>query len=288
MNIRKGDIVVEVGSGHRPMPRSDILVDKYIADDFERDGHEMVFDRPVVIGDAEKLPFKNQSINYVYSYALIEHLENPEAFIHEMTRISRRGVIICPSRLHEIFTAFSYHRWFVDVQDGKIKLEKKTQPFTHEVVKRFFDKHLSNFVLFQNLWHFWNWTWSDFYHIFEWEEHISYDIIDHDNIEDSMFAFADLEVGREQTKKPLFFLTLLFRIAIKGVRLIIGGTKVDLFSLIACPVCHNELIMKEDSLVCERCRLKYPVLKLKNRRIPVLLLEKAVKLNGKEYSTSEK
>lgn len=278
LNIVKGDIVLEVGSGHRPGPRSDILVDKFLADDFERDGYKMVIDRAVVIGDAEKLPFKDLSVNYVYSSQLIEHLENPEAFIKEMMRVSHRGVIICPSRLFEIFTAFPYHQWFVDVREGKIILEKKTQPSTHEVVRQFISKYQSNYIIFQNLWHFWNWSWYDFNHIFEWKNDISYEIIDHDNVDDSLFTFASIEKGRQRSNRPSFLLRWIYNIVIKVTRWCIGGTKIDLFSLIACPVCHQDLLMEDaTSLVCRKCKLKYPILKMKNKEVPLLLLEKAQK-----------
>ena len=36
MNINRSDIVLELGSGHNPYYRSDILLDKYIEDRTER------------------------------------------------------------------------------------------------------------------------------------------------------------------------------------------------------------------------------------------------------------
>ncbi|MFA0735735.1 MAG: hypothetical protein OGMRLDGQ_002235 [Candidatus Fervidibacter sp.] len=38
LNIRPGDLVLEVGPGQKPMIRSDVLVDKFLTDDTERGG----------------------------------------------------------------------------------------------------------------------------------------------------------------------------------------------------------------------------------------------------------
>jgi hypothetical protein len=38
LNIRLGDLVLEVGPGQKPMIRSDVLVDKFLTDDTERVG----------------------------------------------------------------------------------------------------------------------------------------------------------------------------------------------------------------------------------------------------------
>jgi len=38
MNIGSKDIVLEIGSGHNPDPRSDILCDKYLEDNTQRRG----------------------------------------------------------------------------------------------------------------------------------------------------------------------------------------------------------------------------------------------------------
>ena len=38
MNIRPNDFVLEIGSGHNPKARSDVLCDKFIGDDEQRGG----------------------------------------------------------------------------------------------------------------------------------------------------------------------------------------------------------------------------------------------------------
>lgn len=52
------------------------------------------------VGDLEKLPFKNESFDLIYSAYVFEHLENPEKVILEAKRVLKNGgdlVIICPN-----------------------------------------------------------------------------------------------------------------------------------------------------------------------------------------------
>jgi len=54
--IEPTDLVLEIGSGHNPLVRANVLMDKYLFDNIERDG-DLVIDRPFVVGDAEQIPF---------------------------------------------------------------------------------------------------------------------------------------------------------------------------------------------------------------------------------------
>lgn len=50
----------------------------------------------------------------------------------------------------------------------------------------------------------------------------------------------------------------------------------ELLEILACPKCKGDLMLsqKEDGLICERCKLMYPV----KDDIPVMLIEEAIKL----------
>ncbi len=82
MNIHPSDLVLEVGSGNNPNPRSDILVDRYLYDNGQRaGGFRIVVDRPFIIADGYKLPFKDKTFDYVICSHILEHMEDPEKFI---------------------------------------------------------------------------------------------------------------------------------------------------------------------------------------------------------------
>lgn len=52
----------------------------------------------------------------------------------------------------------------------------------------------------------------------------------------------------------------------------------ELLDILACPQCKGEVLLKEDenTLVCEKCRLAYPV----RDDIPVMLIDEAAPLEG--------
>ncbi len=95
LKIGPTDRVLEIGSGNRPRKRSNVLCDKFVADNTERSGGDnIVIDvRPFVVADGLALPFKDKSFDYVISSHILEHVDDPHGFVKELTRRRR-------SRLH--------------------------------------------------------------------------------------------------------------------------------------------------------------------------------------------
>ncbi len=60
-------------------------------------------------GDAEKLPLEDNSVDYIFSFALMKHLPDPIKYkvLSEFTRVCRKG-IICSFAL---FTPIAFTRW---------------------------------------------------------------------------------------------------------------------------------------------------------------------------------
>jgi len=52
----------------------------------------------------------------------------------------------------------------------------------------------------------------------------------------------------------------------------------DLLEILACPQCKGPVKLKDDGLLCEKCRLLYEV----RDDIPIMLIEKAKKLDPAE------
>lgn len=120
------DLVLDVGSGQEPHPRANVLVDRFADDHSERAvGARLVFDRTAIIADAQRLPFPDDSFDFVICKHLLEHVAEPETLFSELTRVARRGYIETPSRLYEKLHGWRFHRWFVHVADGRIVLEAK-------------------------------------------------------------------------------------------------------------------------------------------------------------------
>src|SRR5438552_19142237 len=100
MRFGPNDLVLDVGSGHNPNPRSDVLCDRYVDDDTERGGAIRV-DRPLIVGDGHNLPFKDKAFDYVIASHIIEHMDDPVRFCSELMRVSKRGFIASPTELAE-------------------------------------------------------------------------------------------------------------------------------------------------------------------------------------------
>lgn len=119
-------LVLEVGGGQQPAERSNILVDKYVADDSERaGGRPMTFGRPLVVADGEALPFEDGMFAYSIAYHVLEHARAPDRFARELSRVSSAGSVQVPSRAAELMFGWPFHPWLVDVVDGTLHFASK-------------------------------------------------------------------------------------------------------------------------------------------------------------------
>jgi len=126
LNIKPSDFVLEVGSGHNPMHRSDILSDKYVENCRQRGGKIKIDNRPFIQCDAHKLPFKTDSFDYIICRHVIEHLDNPGEFLEEISRVGKRGYIECPSLIWELLhPTRDYHKWYILEVKNTLVFKKK-------------------------------------------------------------------------------------------------------------------------------------------------------------------
>jgi hypothetical protein len=109
-------LVLDVGSGHQPHPRADVLLDRYLRDDTSRSGASMVIRRgKMICADAERIPFADNTFDFVIASSIAEHMPNPVAFCRELTRVGKRGYLETPSRFTETTRGAPYHLWYVSV-----------------------------------------------------------------------------------------------------------------------------------------------------------------------------
>lgn len=129
LGIQPGDLVLDVGSGNNPHFRADVLCDRYVADDTQREGR-LYLDRPMAAGDVHNLPFKDGAFDYVICSHLLEHVDNPDRAVQELTRVARRGYVETPSEFGEKLEGAQFHRWFVRLENGVLVFrEKGTHPY---------------------------------------------------------------------------------------------------------------------------------------------------------------
>ena len=169
LRIRPTDRVLEIGSGNRPRNRSNVLCDKFPIDNDERASHEdiVIDQRPFVVADGKALPFKDKSFDYVITSHILEHVDDPNRFIAELTRVAKAGYIETPSELGEMIFGWPFHKWKVRFENDTIVLRPWTgnSPFND-----FFHRAYASDLLFAE---FVDSRWTQFYVQYEWEEKIS-------------------------------------------------------------------------------------------------------------------
>lgn len=125
-------LVLEVGSGENPHPRSNILLDRFPTDNTERGGDLVRDQRPFVVADAHHLPFRDGAFSYIICSHILEHMDDPEQFVRELERTGEGGYIGSPSELAERLFHWAFHRWYVNLlEDGTLVLHPKepAEPF---------------------------------------------------------------------------------------------------------------------------------------------------------------
>jgi SAM-dependent methyltransferase len=114
LHIKKTDRVLEVGGGHRPHPRANVVVDKFTDSNFHRSGDLKILKNQTFLeADGENLPFKDKEFDYVICSHVLEHVENPEKFLAEQFRVAKRGYIETPSLIGEVLYARESHKWII-------------------------------------------------------------------------------------------------------------------------------------------------------------------------------
>ena len=126
LKIRKKDSVLEVGGGHNPHPRSNVIVDKFVDSNYHRHTDIKVLKHQKFIQeDGESLSFEDNEFDYVICNQVLEHVQNPEAFLKEQMRVANRGYIETPSLIGEYLFPKKSHKWLVLELDNKLILVEK-------------------------------------------------------------------------------------------------------------------------------------------------------------------
>jgi len=257
MNIKPDDLVLEIGSGHNPKPRSDVLCDKLPDDDTERGGGILI-DRPFVAADGQHLPFADKSFDYIISCQVLEHAEDPELFISELVRVGKGGYIETPTEIGEMLYGWEYHKWIFNLEpSGKLLIKKKEnesqfgQLFHHlyatdPVYAKFHTKNHGLFLI-----------------QFEWLNNINYEIVPPEtrllnlNNMDEVRRIAGSQQGKIAISNlaPPWLRRMAKKVAARGYR----RNKVDLRSIVVCPLCKSQVTWSDTSITCANCNKIYPI-----------------------------
>ena len=156
-------LVLDVGSGDKPHWRADVLLDRYVGDEHggQRSGASAArVDRPLFDADAADMPFADKVFDFVICSHVLEHVEQPDWVISELTRVAKAGYIEVPSAASAKIVDFPSHLWWVTLEDGVLLFTAKTAAYFDRDIDRYLtdsgmrqpladllDKHLDHRVI---------------------------------------------------------------------------------------------------------------------------------------------
>ena len=82
-------------------------------------------DRQLVIANAQYLPFKDKSFDFIIAAHILEHIEKPDKFINEIERVGKGGYIKTPSPFGETLIGHGFYLWYVYIKEETLIIAKK-------------------------------------------------------------------------------------------------------------------------------------------------------------------
>lgn len=276
-NLSSTDIVMDIGSGDRPHPRANILLERFVNDSSQRAGAMVVEGWPLVVGDITALPFPDQAIDYIICSHVLEHMESSmhlKQALSELTRVGKRGYIEMPSFVFEKLLGAPYHHWYVRKDGQRIIFRRKTNYGEYEDLMRgFLPLHRDSKTFFRLLFE----NFDTFFVGLEWTGKIDCQI-EGVSVEDERALLnnypEDLRSGVNKFAGQLLR-EHRWRVWLKQVlhKLVGGRAVVDIFQFLACPVCKTRVTVSSsrDAVVCCLCSRSYPV----RNGVPIMLPEES-------------
>lgn len=116
-DIKKGEKVLDIGSGGYPFPLATHIADFYPKKTTHRTEKLEKDSRPFFVCDIHSLPFVEKEFDFSYCSHVLEHVEDPAKACEELMRTSKRGYIETPTKTSDIMFNFlklkGHHKWFI-------------------------------------------------------------------------------------------------------------------------------------------------------------------------------
>jgi uncharacterized protein YbaR (Trm112 family) len=265
LGIQPSDLVLEVGGGHNPHFRSDVLCDKFLQSSLHRQGR-IAAPAPLVQGDIEHLPFRDKVFDFVIASHILEHVDKPDQACRELARVGKRGYIETPHEFQErLIGGNPAHKWLVIDRNGQLIFRQKPSGYLDEALAaQIWQLQVEKNV---GLADFWSKNSARLYVMHRWAEQIECEVIREDDgylgLQEADDV-ADTERDENLARPNLALIKGLLRLLF--ARPPIGQVTLD--ALLACPVCVGPLTRDDSALTCPACECQYPI----TNGIPRLLL----------------
>lgn len=245
-------LVLDIGSGGNPYPRANVLLDAY-EETTERNWSPLIKDRPLVMGFAENLPFKDNAFDFVVLSHVLEHSKDPAKLFSELMRVAKAGYIETPDALFEKICPYPCHRLEVTNDNNKLFINKKSEHVADKkmffLFRRIRNSKTINTILSDSPF--------DFHMRYYWQDKIDYEIENPEVKFQGTDALSDTPLPLTTKQKIAEAINSVIRkIFSQGIR----NNKIDVFKLLMCPSCKSDELVREDAqLVCSKCNKKYDI-----------------------------
>ena len=277
MNVQVNDFVLEIGSGHNPSTRSNVLCDKFLIDDTQRGG-QIVADRPIVEADGQYLPFADNSFDYVICRHVLEHVEDPELMISELERVAGRGYIETPSELGERLYGWPYHNWILNQVNDKLIIQKNQLDNQFGHLFHILASRDPDFSRFHQSYH------SLFLIQYEWNEKIKYELVNSDEsiLKKELGNIETLLANKLSNRSLSRWYGKILRKAMTDIlptqltrqlktwftQRHQSNKSTDLVEIVVCPLCKVDVEWEGDVIICNSCKVAYPIVNHIPRLVP--------------------
>ncbi|HSV49538.1 MAG TPA: class I SAM-dependent methyltransferase, partial [Candidatus Acidoferrales bacterium] len=120
-NVEGKILCLDIACGAKPFPEANVLCDLNSKPVPDRNMKQLVTaGKPFVLCSCYALPFKDQAFDFVTSYYLIEHIDDPWLLLKELKRVSKHGYIQSPSWFNELLYGEKVHNWVVTKNNEKL------------------------------------------------------------------------------------------------------------------------------------------------------------------------
>lgn len=252
--IKRSDLVLDVGSGSSPHPAADVLLERYL--DPKHRYSAMVIDRPTVLADACKMPFRDKAFDFVIAFHVLEHVPDPASFLKELQRVGKAGYIETPNAIFERLMPYDVHLLEIMNIENKLIINKKSSAkpdiFLNEL----------DLVKYSAKWRRLFYGSPKLFHVrYFWEGEINFEVLNPD-VSSNWFVDPGTPELDEQA-----FVTSSRPNTVRGMGLaairkwhrLRKRKLADLRELLVCPECHGSLAIDEDVGSCNHCRVSYPL-----------------------------
>jgi uncharacterized protein YbaR (Trm112 family) len=253
--VTKDALVLEVGSGGKPYPRADVLLDAY-ENTRERNWAPLKADRPTVLGFVERLPFRDKAFDFVIASHVLEHSADPEQFIAELQRVAKAGYIEVPDAFFERINPLLDHHLEITQRDGRLLIRKKPAHVVDHDLVELYESRAKEYVTRELF------VGHPFaFHVrYYWLGKIDFVVVNPE-IDASWYA-EETQVPTSAASHGASVRHRVQSIVLNLLQTIGRGRRrrIDLQGLLRCPACMNEeLITEPNRIRCSTCNRIYPV-----------------------------